>query len=64
MTLDAFQPLGPGVMLQLIRNGNGATRADLAELTGLARSTIAQRIAQLRSQGLLREVGELSLIHI
>ena len=58
MPIDAFQPLGPGVMLRLIRNGNGATRADLAELTGLARSTIAQRIAQLRSQGLLREVGE------
>jgi predicted NBD/HSP70 family sugar kinase len=45
-------------MLQMIREGNGATRADLAALTGLARSTIAQRLEQLRARGLLREVGE------
>jgi predicted NBD/HSP70 family sugar kinase len=51
-------PFGAGTMLQLIRDGEGATRADLAALTGLARSTIAQRLEQLRAQGLLREVGE------
>ena len=34
-------------MLQLIRDGDGATRADLAALTGLARSTVAQRLDQL-----------------
>ncbi len=45
-------------MLQLIRDGDGATRADLAALTGLARSTIAQRLEQLRARGLLREIGE------
>lgn len=45
-------------MLQMIRNGDGATRADLASLTGLARSTIAQRLDQLRARGLLREIGE------
>jgi predicted NBD/HSP70 family sugar kinase len=50
-------PFGPGALLQLIRAGEGATRANLAELTGLARSTIAQRLEQLHSQGLLREVG-------
>jgi predicted NBD/HSP70 family sugar kinase len=45
-------------MLQLIREGDGTTRAELSALTGLARSTIAQRIEQLRGQGLLRELGE------
>jgi predicted NBD/HSP70 family sugar kinase len=51
-------PLGPGTLLRLIRDADGATRADLSALTGLARSTIAQRLEQLRAQGLLREVGE------
>jgi predicted NBD/HSP70 family sugar kinase len=51
-------PFGPGTMLQLIRGGEGATRADLAELTGLARSTIAQRLEQLLAQDLLRQAGE------
>jgi predicted NBD/HSP70 family sugar kinase len=45
-------------MLQLIRDGDGATRADLAALTGLARSTVAQRLEQLLAQDLLREAGE------
>jgi predicted NBD/HSP70 family sugar kinase len=49
---------GPGTMLQLIRKGDGATRADLAELTGLARSTVAQRLDQLLAQDLLRKAGE------
>jgi predicted NBD/HSP70 family sugar kinase len=52
------QPFGPGAMLHLIREAEGATRADLADLTGLARSTIAQRIEQLVAQNLLRQVGE------
>ena len=51
-------PFGPGTMLQLIRQGDGATRADLAALTGLARSTIAQRLEQLQAQDLLRQAGE------
>ena len=51
-------PFGAGTLLQLIREGDGATRADLSALTGLARSTIAQRLEQLRSLGLLRELGE------
>jgi predicted NBD/HSP70 family sugar kinase len=51
-------PFGAGTLLQLIREGDGATRADLSALTGLARSTIAQRLDQLRDQGLLRELGE------
>ena len=54
----AAHPLGPGTLLQLIREADGTTRADLSALTGLARSTIAQRLDQLRAQGLLRELGE------
>ena len=61
MTADrtsVVHPFGAGTLLQLIREGDGATRADLSALTGLARSTIAQRLEQLRDQGLLRELGE------
>ena len=54
----AAHPLGPGTLLQLIREADGTTRADLSAVTGLARSTIAQRLDQLRAQGLLRELGE------
>ena len=49
--------LGPGALLRLIRAGEGTTRADLAARTGLARSTITQRLEQLHARGLLREVG-------
>ncbi len=52
----APEPLGAGMMLRLIREADGATRADLAALTGLARSTISQRLGQLQAQGLLREL--------
>jgi predicted NBD/HSP70 family sugar kinase len=44
-------------LLQLIREGDGATRADLAKRTGLARSTITQRLEQLQGLGLLKEVA-------
>ena len=53
----ATNSTGPGSLLKLIREGEGATRADLAERTGLARSTITQRLEQLQELGLLREVG-------
>jgi predicted NBD/HSP70 family sugar kinase len=54
---DRAIPAGAGSLLQLIRDGDGATRADLAALTGLARSTIAQRLEQLQERGLLRDAG-------
>ena len=44
-------------LLQLIREGDGSTRADLATRTGLARSTITQRLEQLQGLGLLKEVA-------
>jgi predicted NBD/HSP70 family sugar kinase len=50
-------PTGAGSLLKLIREGDGSTRADLAKHTGLARSTITQRLDQLQQLGLLKEVG-------
>src|SRR4051794_9552155 len=56
-------PLGPssptsaGALLELIRNGTATTRADLARHTGLARSTVAQRVDALLGAGLVREAG-------
>jgi predicted NBD/HSP70 family sugar kinase len=49
--------IGPDSLLKLIRDGDGTTRADLAKRTGLARSTITQRLDQLQGLGLLKEVG-------
>ncbi|WP_374100939.1 ROK family transcriptional regulator [Streptomyces phytophilus] len=44
-------------MLALLRDGRPRTRAELAALTGLARSTVAQRIDALIAGGLISEVG-------
>lgn len=54
---------GPGVsgaseLFQLLRDGQPRTRAELAALTGLARSTIAQRVDSLLDLGLIRPVSE------
>ena len=38
---------GAGSLLRLIRNGEAVTRADLVRRTGLARSTVAQRLDAL-----------------
>lgn len=48
----------PGVLLDLIRRGDAMTRSDLAEVTGLARSTVSQRVDQLISSGFVIEAGE------
>jgi predicted NBD/HSP70 family sugar kinase len=47
----------PGDLLSLIREGAAVTRADLARHTGLARSTVAQRVDALLASGLLIEAG-------
>ena len=39
--------LGAGSVLRMIRDGEAVTRADLARRTGLARSTVAQRVDAL-----------------
>ncbi|WP_214323506.1 ROK family transcriptional regulator [Nonomuraea sediminis] len=44
-----------GDLLALISAGAATTRADLAKLTGLARSTVSQRIDALVERGLLEE---------
>jgi predicted NBD/HSP70 family sugar kinase len=42
----------------LLRNGTGRTRSELAEITGLARSTIAARVDELLASGLVSAAGE------
>ena len=47
-----------GAILDLVRNGHATTRGDLAAITGLARSTIAQRIDALLASRLLVPAGD------
>jgi len=46
-----------GHLLQLIRTGQARTRKDLGLVTGLARSTVTQRVDRLVAAGYLREAG-------
>ena len=48
----------PGAVLQLVRDGVAESRAELARETGLARSTVSQRVDTLIEIGLLREEGD------
>lgn len=57
----AAQDAGPGsagFLLHLIRSGKANTRPSLAALTGLARSTVAQRVDALIAEGLIYEAGD------
>ncbi|MBO1805066.1 ROK family transcriptional regulator [Leucobacter ruminantium] len=47
-----------GGLLQLLRDGRPRTRAELAQLTGLSRPTITQRIDQLLELGLVAPVHD------
>jgi predicted NBD/HSP70 family sugar kinase len=47
-------------ILRLIRSGQASTRAELARITGLSRSTISQRIDELMARGLV-VVGDESI---
>jgi predicted NBD/HSP70 family sugar kinase len=49
--------VGAGSVLRLIRDGEAVTRAALARQTGLARSTVAQRVDALLAHGLVYEAG-------
>lgn len=51
------EPDRPGDLLNLIRSGRARTRGELGAMTGLARSTVAQRIDALIGAGLVVEVG-------
>ena len=55
--LQTTEPDRPGDLLNLIRTGRARTRGELGEVTGLARSTVAQRIDALIEAGLVVEVG-------
>lgn len=48
----------PGDVLHLIRSGRARTRGELGQVTGLARSTISQRIDALKAAGLVVELNE------
>lgn len=47
-----------GDVFQLLRDGQARTRAELADITGLARSTVAARIDALSAAGLIGPAGE------
>jgi len=47
-----------GALFQLVRSGQARTRADLVKQTGLARSTVAQRVEALIGLGLVDVVGD------
>ena len=51
-------PNGAGELLQLLRDQTPRTRAELAKLTGLARSTVGARVDALLASGLLAPSGE------
>lgn len=48
-------PVSAGRLLLLVRRGSATTRRDLIRVTGLARSTVTQRVDALLAAGLLRE---------
>lgn len=52
------RPTGVGEMFQLLRDGRARTRAELAQVTGQARSTIAARVDLLLASGLVTPAGE------
>jgi len=54
----ASGPSGAGDLLQLMRDGQPRTRAELIQLTGLARSTVGARVDALLATGLLAPSGE------
>lgn len=47
-----------GTLLRLVREGQASNRTELAQLTGLGRSTVSQRVSLLLDHNLLSEVGE------
>ncbi|WP_083441629.1 ROK family transcriptional regulator [Nitriliruptor alkaliphilus] len=48
---------GAGDLLSLLRDGEPRTRSELAAVTGLARSTVTQRVDALLASGLLAPAG-------
>ncbi|MEV8316476.1 ROK family transcriptional regulator [Streptomyces sp. NPDC059900] len=52
------QPSSPGEVLALLRTGAVETRADIARMTGLARSTVSQRVDALIAHGFVTEEAD------
>lgn len=48
----------PGDLLQILRTGQPRTKAELAALTGLARSTVSSRVDMLLATGLVAPAGD------
>lgn len=55
---EATNPGSAGHLLRLLRDGSASTNPQLAELTGVSRSTIAQRVDALLAHGLVVEDGQ------
>jgi predicted NBD/HSP70 family sugar kinase len=55
---DGMNPGSPGHLLQLLRDGVASTNPQLADVTGVSRSTIAQRVDALLASGLVVEDGQ------
>lgn len=51
------ESVSAGAVLRVIRDAGSLTRAELGRRTGLARSTVAQRVDTLLRHGLVREEG-------
>ena len=49
---------GTGMLLRILRDGRPRTRSELASLTGLARSTVTQRVDALLDGGFIGPAGE------
>lgn len=49
---------GAGDLFQLLRDGRARTKAELAAMTGLARSTVSSRVDALLGSGLVKPAGE------
>ena len=57
VTATASAVAGAGDLLSLLRDGEPRTRSELAAVTGLARSTVTQRVDALLASGLLAPAG-------
>ncbi|MCU1529914.1 MAG: sugar kinase, partial [Frondihabitans sp.] len=55
---SALGSTGAGDLFQLLRDGQPRTRAELAAMTGLARSTIGIRLDALAEMGLIGPVAD------
>jgi len=56
--VSALGTSGASGLFQLLRDGQPRTRAELAALTGMARSTISARVDSLMGLGLISSVGD------